>query len=49
MTPWVKTNSAFVDDIQLSLDAGMNEHLVKPLRERDIVAALLKYLKPASE
>ncbi len=38
------TANAFIDDIQLSLDAGMNEYLTKPLREKDIVKALLKHL-----
>ncbi len=38
------TANAFIDDIQASLDAGMNEHLTKPLREKDIVRALLKHV-----
>lgn len=38
------TANAFIDDIQRSFDAGMNEHLTKPLREKDIVQALLKYV-----
>lgn len=39
------TANAFTDDIKRSLDAGMNEHLTKPLQEKDIVKALMKYLK----
>ena len=38
------TANAFTDDVQRSLDAGMDEHLTKPLREDDIVKALLKHL-----
>ena len=39
------TANAFTDDIQRSLDAGMNEHLTKPLQESEIISALQKYLK----
>ncbi len=38
------TANAFIDDIQRSHDAGMNEHLTKPLSEKEIVKALLKYV-----
>ncbi len=38
------TANAFTDDAQRSLDAGMNEHLTKPLTEKDIVRALMKYV-----
>ncbi len=38
------TANAFIDDVQRSLDAGMNAHLTKPLREKDIIQELLKYL-----
>ncbi len=38
------TANAFIDDIQRSLDAGMNEHLIKPLQEKQIVCALLKHV-----
>lgn len=37
------TANAFLDDFQQSYEAGMNEHLTKPLREKDIMRALLKY------
>ncbi len=39
------TANAFTDDVQRSLDAGMNEHLTKPLKENDIMRTLLKYFK----
>lgn len=39
------TANAFVDDIQRSLDAGMNEHLTKPLQESDIIMTLSRYVK----
>lgn len=39
------TANAFMDDIQKSLDAGMNAHLTKPLREKEIVKALMRYVK----
>lgn len=42
------TANAFADDIQRSMDAGMNEHLTKPLREKDIIKVLLKYQKTGS-
>lgn len=38
------TANAFTDDIQRSFDAGMNEHLTKPLQESEIIRALHKYL-----
>ncbi len=39
------TANAFADDIKQSLDAGMNAHLTKPLKEKEIVDALRKYVK----
>lgn len=39
------TANAFADDAELSLEAGMNEQLTKPLKEDEIVQALQKYLK----
>ncbi len=39
------TANAFTDDIQRSYDAGMNEHLTKPLQESEIIGALRKYAK----
>lgn len=38
------TANAFKDDIQASLHAGMNEHLIKPLDEGKIISTLRKYL-----
>lgn len=39
------TANAFTDDVQRSLDAGMNIHLMKPLQEKEIVKAICKYVK----
>ena len=39
------TANAFTDDAQKSLDAGMNAHLTKPLKESSIVKAIAKYVK----
>ena len=39
------TANAFVDDIQQSLEAGMNAHLTKPLQEEEILEAIHKYVK----
>ena len=38
------TANAFADDVARSLDAGMNEHLSKPLSESEIIAALQKWV-----
>ena len=42
------TANAFIDDIQLSMDAGMEEHLTKPLREKDIIRALMKHVRKSN-
>ena len=42
------TASALMDDRTACLDAGMDEHLPKPLRARDL-AAVLEDLRPAAE
>ena len=39
------TANAFADDAKRSLDAGMNEHLAKPLEVREIVEMICKYCK----
>lgn len=39
------TANAFTDDKQKSLEAGMNAHLTKPLQEKAIVKAIVKYVK----
>lgn len=41
------TANAFQDDIQRSIDAGMNEHLSKPLQEDEILRTISHYMKPA--
>lgn len=38
------TANAFPEDIKLSLDAGMNEHISKPLDERELIYMMHKYL-----
>lgn len=38
------TANAFVDDIQRSMDAGMDEYLTKPLQEKAIVKALRRHV-----
>ena len=42
------TANAFIDDVQLSMDAGMEEHLTKPLREKDIIRALMKHVRKSN-
>lgn len=39
------TANAFQDDIQRSREAGMNEHLTKPLDAKELIAAIAKYCK----
>lgn len=39
------TANAFVDDINLSIGAGMNEHLSKPLNIDDVVAVICRYCR----
>lgn len=38
------TANAFKDDIRASVQAGMNEHLTKPLDEKRIVRTMRKYV-----
>ncbi len=38
------TANAFKDDIRASAQAGMNEHLTKPLDEKRILKTLRKYV-----
>ena len=42
------TANAFVEDMRKSLDAGMNEHLTKPIEPDAVYRALRKYLKAKS-
>ena len=37
---------AFVEDINQSIAAGMNEHLYKPLHIDDIIKTICKYTHP---
>lgn len=37
---------AFVEDINQSIAAGMNEHLSKPLNIDDIIKTIFKYTHP---
>ena len=39
------TANAFADDVQRSIEAGMNEHLTKALQEGEIIKAINKYIK----
>lgn len=38
------TANAFSDDIEQSREAGMNEHLSKPLDEQKLVEVIRKYI-----
>ena len=39
------TADAFSEDIQKSLDSGMNEHIAKPIDINKLMKTLKKYLK----
>lgn len=39
------TANAFTDDVQRSLEAGMDRHLTKPLQEKEIIKAIYKLCK----
>lgn len=39
------TANAFEEDVHKTLDAGMNEHISKPINGKHLVSALLKYKK----
>lgn len=39
------TANAFAEDIRQSKEAGMNEHLSKPLKEKEMLEAIMKYVK----
>ena len=43
------TANAFTDDMQKSLEAGMNAHLTKPLKESSIVKTIVKSMKKPTE
>ena len=38
------TGNAFAEDRQACLDAGMNDHLAKPMKPEELYQALLKWL-----
>ena len=38
------TANAFAEDVQRSLNAGMNAHLTKPLSEHKLLTALQQYV-----
>lgn len=37
------TANAFSEDVKKSLEAGMNEHLVKPLEEKKMIGLIARY------
>lgn len=39
------TANAFQEDIQQSREAGMNEHLSKPLQKKEMIKAIKRYLR----
>ncbi len=41
------TANAFPDDVTACLAAGMNEFVAKPVRKRDLLAAIVRILQPA--
>lgn len=38
------TANAFQDDIAQSINAGMNEHLSKPLQQQKLIESLIRHL-----
>lgn len=40
------TANAFVEDRQATREAGMNEHLSKPLNSKELISAISKYYRP---
>lgn len=39
------TANAFSEDVKKSLEAGMNEHLVKPLEEEKMIGLIARYVR----
>ena len=37
--------NAFIDDIQESLDSGMNDHISKPINMEELTDTIAKYIK----
>ena len=42
------TANAFSEDVQKSLEAGMNEHLAKPINPQKLYETLAKFIMPES-
>ena len=41
--------NAFIDDIQQSLDSGMNDHISKPINMEELIDTITKYIKHDQE
>ena len=41
--------NAFIDDIQESLDSGMNDHISKPINMEELIDTITKYIKHDQE
>ena len=41
--------NAFIDDIQESLDSGMNDHISKPINMEELIDTITKYIKHVQE
>ena len=39
------THATGVDDIQESLDSGMNDHISKPINMEELIDTITKYIK----
>ena len=37
--------NAFIDDIQASLNSGMNDHISKPINMEELIDTITKYIK----
>ena len=38
------TDNSFAEDVQASLDAGMNAHLSKPIVIEEVIKTILRYV-----
>ena len=41
----VRLGNAFIDDIQASLNSGMNDHISKPINMEELIDTITKYIK----
>jgi len=41
------TANVFREDVEKCLEAGMNDHIGKPINQNEIIAIMRKYLKDA--